>query len=335
MQHIKKYFLLFASLILAIPSIAQSTSPAAITATLPNSTTVNTTFDISATATSCNNVPVVSMGYSIDSQPNVMTVKGQALVTTATLTEGNHTIRLKAWVKGSVCVRELYLNVVKSLIPYNAISSGSLTGNPLWKCTHDAATSGASTASMAFPVSIGGFDDVQKYSIDTYSNYGGERCSINFGKDANAHNFIYDVWVNIPNPSLVGNLELDMNQVTSDGKTHIFAFQCSKWANAWEYTYATTKTYWAPTKVPCNVKNWSANTWHHIQFYMSRDDDGHTTYHWVSLDGVTADINITSYEALSLGWAKDVMVVNFQIDPAQSTGPAIVVYARQLTIYRW
>jgi hypothetical protein len=68
---------------------------------------------------------------------------------------------------------------------------------------------------------------------------------------------------------------------------------------------------------------------------MSRDDSGHTTYHWVSLDDQKSDIGITSFEALSLGWASDVMVVNFQIDPAQSTGAPIVVYARNLTIYRW
>jgi hypothetical protein len=275
------------------------------------------------------------MGYSFDSQPNVMTTAGQALSTVATITEGNHILRVKAWGKNTVCVTEVHVNVVKSLIPYNAISSGSLTGSPLWRCTHDAATSGTSSASMAFPIKAGGFSDVQKYSIDTYSNYGGERCSIDFGKDANAHNFIYDVWVNMPNPSLVGNLELDMNQVTPDGKTHIFAFQCSKWVNAWEYTYVTTHTSWAPTKIPCDPKNWTANAWHHIQFYMSRDDSGHTTYHWVSFDGQVSDINITSYQTLALGWAKDVMVVNFQIDPAQASGAPIVVYARQLTIYRW
>jgi hypothetical protein len=332
---IKKYITAIAALVLSIPAFAASTAQTPSVSTPGQNATVNTSFPLVAAMATCNSLPVVSMGYSFDSQPNTLVVTGQNLSTTATTTEGNHIIRVKAWAKGTVCVNEVAVNVVKSLIPSNAISSGNLTGNSLWKCQHDSATSGASTATMSFPVSMGGFSDVQKYSLDTYSNYGGERCSIDFGKDANAHNFIYDVYVQMPNPTLLANLELDMNQVTPDGKTHIFAFQCSKWAKAWEYTYATTKTFWAPTQVPCNPQTWTANVWHHIQFYMSRDDSGHTTYHWVSFDGQVSDINITSYEALSLGWAHDVMVVNFQMDPAQSTGAPVVVYARQLTIYRW
>lgn len=194
---------------------------------------------------------------------------------------------------------------------------------------------------MSFPLTIGGYTNAQEYYITDYTNYGGERCSIDFAKDTASHNFIYDVYVSFPNPSLVGNLELDMNQVTIDGNTVIFAFQCSKWAGMWEYSYVSDinggamAPKWVPSKLPCNVKNWSAATWHHVQIYTSRDDAGNVTYHWVAFDGVASNLDVTTFEEQSLKWAVGALVANFQIDPAQATGAPIAAYARQLTIYRW
>jgi len=329
----------FLKLFTVVSLFLSSLSTMAVSVSTPqNAATVQTTFPIAATATSCNGKPVVSMGYSFDSLPTVMAKAGQALNEEATISAGSHTLRIKAWGKGTVCVNDINLIVVKP--PVSLIPSGNLTGNSLWKCQHDLGTSGSSTAVMTYPVTEGGYTDVQKYEVTSYSNYGGERCSINFAKDTSSHNFIYDVWIQVPTPSLVGNLELDMNQVTTNGNTVIYAFQCSKWSSTWDYSYVSNNggalaPKWVPSKLPCNVKNWTANTWHHVQIYTSRDDLGSVTYHWVAFDGVVNEINTTTFEEQALKWAMGALVVNFQIDPAQSTGLPITVYARQLTIYRW
>jgi hypothetical protein len=286
------------------------------------------------------------MGYSLDSLPDAAVTKGTALSASVSTSAGNHIVRVKSWGKHTVCVTDVAVTVaastgpttppVTSLIPPNAISSGNLMGNNLWKCTHDSATSGSSTGGITYPVTVDGYEDVQKFQVANYSNHGGERCSIDFVKDNTTHNYIYDVWVELPNPSLLANLELDMNQVIPNGETEIFAFQCSSYAKKWEYSYVSGgSVHWAPSTLPCNVETWTANTWHHIQIYTSRDDSGNTTYHWVAFDGVVANINITTFQALALGWSKGDTVVNFQLDPSQASGAPVVVYSHDLTVYRW
>lgn len=229
------------------------------------------------------------------------------------------------------------LSAQSQLIPPYAISSGNLSAYSGWACQHDPGTgSGDSSAVMTYPYILGGYSDVRKFDV-TYNNYGGELCYVRgWAKDTVSQNFIYDVWVQIGTPSLVGNLEMDMNQVLSNGKTVIMAFQCSMWSgDKWDYTYvANNATHWAPTALACNPETWG-NTWHHIQFYMSRDDNGNVTYHWVAFDGVKNDIGITVPEELSLGWSVGAMVVNFQMDPSESNGEDMIVYNRLLTIYRW
>ena len=64
----------------------------------------------------------------------------------------------------------------------------------------------------------------------TYTWYGGERYYATFGDDTTSSNFVYDGWVYLNNSSgSIANLEMDMNQVMSNGETVIFGFQCDGW----------------------------------------------------------------------------------------------------------
>ena len=120
----------------------------------------------------------------------------------------------------------------------------------------------------------------------SYSEKGGERFSLDFGTDTVSTHFVYDTWVYIVNPTQLANLELDVNQVMANGKTVIFAFQCSGYSKTWEYnTLNGTTPVWHTTGLPCNVETWTANTWHHVQIASQRDSTGHVTYDWVGLDG--------------------------------------------------
>ena len=227
------------------------------------------------------------------------------------------------------------------LIPSYAISSGDLDGNNLWKWQHDVGTSGNSAGISIYPLTVGGYNDVREYEVSNYTNYGGERYSIDFVKDTTTTHFIYDVWVQSPNPSAIGNLELDMNQVTSNGNTVISAFQCDSGRGVWDYSKITNEqsgangTKWVPSMIPCNLSKWTPNVWYHVQISTQRDNNGDVTYNWVALNGVMSTIATTTFEEQALNWRIGDVVVNFQLDPARASGAPMIAYVHDLTIYRW
>jgi hypothetical protein len=170
----------------------------------------------------------------------------------------------------------------------------------------------------------------------TYSKHGGVRWHISFAKDAAATHFIYDTYVYIVDPAQVANLELDMNQVMSNGKTVIFGTQCSTYTKTWEYTYVSGGAHWKSSNVPCNPKNWTAKTWHHVQIASHRNSSGQVTYDWVNVDGTHSVFkNATVYSAESLGWAHGDLLINFQMDGANSGSGSITAYIHKMTIFRW
>jgi hypothetical protein len=135
------------------------------------------------------------------------------------------------------------------------------------------------------------------------------------------------------------NLELDVNQVLSGGQTVMYGMQCDGWSSTWDFTAnkGTTSNpsdQWVHTAAPCNVSNWSTNTWHHVQLSYSRNDTGWITYQYVSLDGVQQNINTTVLGAFSLGWAPT-LLANVQIDGATSGSGSATVILDDFTLYRW
>jgi len=180
----------------------------------------------------------------------------------------------------------------------------------------------------------------QARQFDTsYTNYGGERYYVSFGADTTSINFFYDVWVYLPAASTdIANLEFDMNQVMANGQTVIYGFQCDGWSGTWDYTQniGTTQVpvdHWSHSTATCNVKNWSIQTWHHLQVYYSRDAQGNVSYNTVWLDGVEQPINATVPSAFALGWGST-LLTNFQVDGSNAGGSS-TVYLDQMTIYRW
>ena len=136
----------------------------------------------------------------------------------------------------------------------------------------------------------------------------------------------------------IANLEMDMNQVLSNGQTVIYGFQCDGTSSTWDYTKnaGTPKKYndaWVHSSAACNPSSWSTNTWHHVQIEYSRDDDGNVTYKSVWLDGARQDLNVTVPSKFSLGWTP-FLLTNFQVDGRGAKGKS-TVYLDNLTIYRW
>ncbi|HEY1576140.1 MAG TPA: hypothetical protein VGF82_03600 [Terracidiphilus sp.] len=222
-------------------------------------------------------------------------------------------------------------------IPSNAIASSDLDASPNWEWTHDPGTPGSSQGTTTYPVSGYSADNTARKFYMTYSGASGELYHVSFATDKTATHFVYDAYVYLTDPSQVANLEMDMNDVMTDGRTVILATQCSSYSNSWEYTLLTDGGFhWHPSNIPCSPKKWSANTWHHIQIASHRDGNGVATYDWVSVDGTYGDFdNASGADAKSLGWAIGDLLINFQIDGANKGSGSATIYTDKLIVYRW
>jgi hypothetical protein len=223
-------------------------------------------------------------------------------------------------------------------IPSNAISVDEIQLQPSWKMNHDPATVGNSQGTMTIVSDPSLSGQAAEFST-TFENWGGEIYSKSYANDPDATNFVYDNEIWIEAGSVVGNLELDNNQVIVNGDTVIYAFQCDGDHNAWDYssnagTPSRPMVKWIHSNQPCNPAAWTRNTWHHVQISYSRDDEGNVTYNSVWFDGVEAPINETVNSDFSLGWEKGDLMTNFQVDGVGPSGSS-TLYADKLTISRW
>lgn len=223
-------------------------------------------------------------------------------------------------------------------IPATATAITSIQTQANWKRNHDPGTPGSSDGNMTL-VSDPSLSGSAAQFDTTFQNAGGEIYSKSYGKDPNATNFVYDAQIWIEEGSVVGNLELDNNQVMANGDTIIYAFQCAGDSNTWDYSAnigsaSHPHVHWLHSTQPCNPESWAPNTWHHVQISYSRDGSGNITYNSVWFDGTEYPINQTVFGAFSLGWAKGDLMTNFQVDGHGKSG-ASTLYLDNLTFYRW
>lgn len=214
-------------------------------------------------------------------------------------------------------------------------TTSNIQSLPGWLEADDAGTTGTASGAMTL-VSTPSLSGNARQFVTTFTDGGGERYYVSFGSNTVAQSFLYDSEVYISgDSSTIANIEMDMNQVTSNGQTVIYGVQCDGYAGTWDYTENTgTPTVyvdtWVNSTVACNPRNWTINTWHRIQIAYSRDNSGNVTYEWVSFDGVQSAINATVPSSFALGWAS-VLLTNFQVDGLGASGTN-TVYVDQLTI---
>jgi len=217
------------------------------------------------------------------------------------------------------------------VVPTNATAASDLQALDTWIFNHDPGTPGTAVGATSL-VSTPSLSGNARNFVSSYTNTGGEIYSVAYANDTTSMNFVYDGWVWIEAGSTIANLELDSNQVTDDGQTVIYAFQCSGYSQTWEYSGAGGE--WVSSSQPCNVSNWQTNAWHHVQISYSRDDSGNVTYHSVWLDGNEQVIDAMVPSAFALAWQVGVVQTQFQLDGLGASG-ASTVYLDNLTIYRW
>jgi len=306
-----------------------------------NTATVSSPFNLSAWANWCGSQSVVSTGYSLDSSTSTTTFKSQTINTSVSTSAGGHTLHVKAWGNaGSVCVTDVAINVsTASNIPSGASSVSALQALTSWTAVHDTGTPGTSSGWMNI-VSSPSMSGAARQLATSYTYYGGERYSIAFSDDESAQNFQLDTWVYLQYPSDgVQVLELDLNQVLSNGQTILYGFQCSGWSSTWDFSTnrgsaTSPNPQWVKTSSYCNPHSWGANQWHHVQILYSRNDSGWVTYKTVTLDGKVFNVWITAYSAYALGWGPS-LVANVQVDGSSSGSGGSHVFVDNMTVYRW
>lgn len=313
---------------------------------------VSSPFALQAAASACSGQAIAAMGYSIDNSTNTTIVYSTQVNASVSSPLGSHVLHVKSWGNhGASCVTDVAISV-GTISPTSSSSSSSSADVPstaiavygiqkqsyYWKSSNDAATSGITSGSMSITSSPSQSGSTRKF-VTSYRNSGGERFWTSFGADTKAHNFLYDVYLYLDSTATdIANIEMDMNQVIGNGQTIIYGFQCDGYTNTWDYTTNAGSPenpvdQWVHSSVPCNPRNWTRNTWHHVQVAYSRDDSGNVTYKYVTFDGTQKNINETVPSSFALGWGTT-LLTNFQIDGLGGYGTANA-YVDKLTVYRW
>ena len=327
-------------------AISAATASADVTVSSPASNSaVSSPTAYSATSTTNCSLGVASMGVYVDNHLTFVS-QGSTLNTSITLPTGTHNTVVQEWdyCGGSTYtpVNNLTVGAPAATnnppgIPANAISSGDMDASNSWVWAHDNGTPGTSIGYSSYPVSGVSTDNAARSMSVSYAHHGGEIYHVDFGNDTNASNFIYDTNIYITDPSQIANIEMDINQVISNGSTVILGTQCSIYSGTWEFVTAKGLTpHWNPSNLPCNPQAWSANTWHHVQIASHRTSGGNVSYDWVNLDGqVSYFSGAGGNAAMPLGWALGALVLNFQLDGASQYSGSMHVFTDQLNIYRW
>ena len=309
-----------------------------------NGEQVSSPFSLSAYSSSCSSQQIAAMGYSFDTSPDAAIVSSGSIQTSVSASTGSHTLHVKAWgVNGSVCVTDVGINVTGSSsgvnVPPNAVSVSAIQALSNWQGINDTATGGGystGTTTLTGSPSLSG--QARQFSSQLAS-YGGVRYWASFGDDQDATNFLYDGYVYLNDTAdSIGNIEMDMNQVTHNGRTVIFGIQCDGFSGTWDYTANIGTAHhpvdqWIHSGAYCDPRTWGRNTWHHVQALYSRDNAGNVTYNAIWLDGYQMNINATVFSAFALGWSPT-LLTNFQVD-AIGSGGSPVVFLDNLTVSRW
>jgi hypothetical protein len=334
----------FALLVLAAPFVCAVTAFANVTITSPNTgAEVVSPFHLVATTSDCSSQSITSVGYAIDNSDNWTIVHGSSIDTEVVSITGAHTVYVKSWgSRGAICETPVAIIVVPdpaSLVPPDALVFNGVQALRTWQAASDTSVANSTASGNMKIVASPSLSGKARQFVTEFTNYGDERYWTVIGDNTEVTNFLYDGWVYLARPSnAIANIELDMNQVMSNGQTVIFGFQCDGYSGTWDYTAnegtpAVWSDVWLNSPFPCNPRSWSTDAWHHVQITYSRDEYGSVTYQSVWFDGVEQDLNATVPSAFALGWAP-VLLTNFQIDGFGASGSS-TTYLDKLTVYAW
>ena len=315
--------------------VCASSAFAGVTVSAPaNNSTVSTTVQYVATASTSCSKGVSSMGIYTAPGNLVYTVSGAKLNTLINLSPGTYNTVVEEWDNcGGAATTSVTIKVGGSssgsaggttfsnlhqkggwtgyaLLPSSyAICGSCVPSGPAatWSMTQN--VSSPSMSGSATKTSIGGqtaYSDVlwNNHLIGDFSSQG--LPDMKHSLVPQIHNFIYDVYFYATNIGLSQAEEFDINQFVG-GKSYIWGHECRiAGGHEWDI-WDNPGQKWLPTGVPCNP----INGWNHVVLKVQRTSDGHLLFQSITLNGKTATLN--HYESpTSTNWYG--VTINYQQD---------------------
>ena len=143
------------------------------------------------------------------------------------------------------------------------------------------------------------------------------------------HNFTYDTYVFVPNTSITQVLEFDINMYMN-GVGMLWGTQCNYLGGKVWDIWDSANAKWVSTGVACNLIN---NGWNHVTIQGQRGAGNAVVYQSITLNGSTANINIThpSFTVPVSWWG---VTVNYQMD-GNSKQAAYTTYVDNASLTYW
>jgi major membrane immunogen (membrane-anchored lipoprotein) len=300
-----------------------------------NNSTVSSTVQYIASATSSCPSGVASMG--IYTAPGVLayTVQGAQLNTLLTLSPGTYNTTVEEWDKcGGAAVSPIKITVGSG--GGGGGTSGTFTNlhqepgwngyallpplydictscNPSGPQTTYKMTQGISSPSLtgdSAEMSLGGetvYSDMlwNNHLIGNFSTQ--NMPDNNHTIIPNLYNFTYDVYFYVEDPSVSQALEFDINEFVN-GYSYIWGHECRiAGGNEWD-VWDNPSGSWHPTGVGCYPL---ANAWNHLVLQVERTSDNQVLFQSITLNGVTSTINYyttpttTSWYGVTINYQQD------------------------------
>jgi hypothetical protein len=276
-----------------------------------NNSTVSSTVQYVASASSSCSKGVSAMGIYTAPGQLAYTSQGARLNTLLTLSPGVYDTVVEAWDNcGGASVAPVTITVGGSstsgvftnlqeqtgwngyaLLPplYNICTSCTPSGpQATWSMTQN--FSSPSLSGHSSLMDIGGetvYSDIlwNNHLIGNFSSQG--LPDNNQTIVPNLHNFTYDVYFYVEDPSVSQALEFDINEFVG-GYSYIWGHECRiAGGNEWDIWDDPGQT-WHPTGVACNPL---ANAWNHLVLQVQRTSDNQLLFQSITLNGVTSTLN--------------------------------------------
>jgi hypothetical protein len=283
-----------------------------VTVTTPKTnSTVASTVQYEASATSPCSKGVSAMGIYTASGQLAYTTPGAQLNTTLTLNAGVYDTVVEEWdncggaattpitiTVGGGSTSGVFTNLHQkpgwtgyALLPpaYAICSSCKPTGpQATWSMTQNISSPSLSGDSTL--MDIGGETDYSdilwnNHLIGNFSSQG--MPDNNHTIIPNLYNFTYDVHFYVEDPSVSQALEFDINEFVN-GYSFIWGHECRiAGGNEWD-VWDDQSQAWHPTGVACYPL---ANAWNHLVLQVQRTSDNQLLFQSITLNGVTSTLN--------------------------------------------
>lgn len=307
----------------AVQISMNSQNAVVVTSPASNSTVSSSVNFVASATTSCAG-GVTAMGVYVDNQLSAVT-QGASLNSQLTLPSGAHQAVVQSWdACGDSAKQSVNLNVQASSI--NAVQAApnwdqwgelapvyavcSPCSGVTWNMTqHESAVSLSGNATR---FDIGGSIP---YSDVLWSNkLIGQGSTENMPDSGETilpaiHNLSYDTDVFVTNWNVTQDLEFDINMYIG-GVGMEWGTECNHLADGDWDVWDNVNAHWVSTGAPCSMNN---NAWNHVSVQVQRLSDNSLLYQSITVNGVTYNINKT-FPPFSVpgGWYG--MTVNFQMD---------------------